>query len=117
MSILSDYARKKESKGNALQIGKEAREAKALNPNVIDSTIGMLYDENGKFLTFKSVEDVSLELSASEKYSYGSTAGDPKYHEALYKWIFKEHLSEIKEGMHLGCIATPGGSGAICNTF
>lgn len=76
MSILSDYAKKKESKGNALQIGKEAREAKALNPNVIDSTIGMLYDENGKFLTFKSVEAVSLELSASEKYSYGSTAGD-----------------------------------------
>ena len=63
MSILSDYAQKKESKGNALQIGKEAREAKALNPNVIDSTIGMLYDENGKFLTFKSVEAVSLELS------------------------------------------------------
>lgn len=117
MSILSDYAKKKESKGNALQIGKEAREAKALNPNVIDSTIGMLYDENGKFLTFKSVEAVSLELSASEKYSYGSTAGDPKYHEALYKWIFKEHLKEIKESMHLGCIATPGGSGAICNTF
>lgn len=49
MSILSDYAQKKESKGNALQIGKEAREAKALNPNVIDSTIGMLYDEMVSF--------------------------------------------------------------------
>lgn len=117
MSMLSNYASKKESKGNALLIGKEAREAKALNPEVIDSTIGMLFDENGKFLTFKAVDKVSLELSAREKYSYGSTAGDPKYHEALYKWIFKDHLNEIKESMHLACIATPGGSGAICNTF
>lgn len=117
MSILSDYAKKKESKGNALLIGKEAREAKALNPDVIDSTIGMLFDEDGKFFTFKTVEKASNELTDREKYSYGSTAGDPKYHEAIYKWIFKEQLDLVREKMYLGCIATPGGSGAICNTF
>ena len=41
MSILSIDAQTKENKGNALAIGKEARDAKKLNPNVIDSTIGM----------------------------------------------------------------------------
>lgn len=117
MSILGNYAKTKQSKGNALAIGKEAREAKAKDNLVIDSTIGMLFDEEGKFFTFNVVEKVTNELSSKEKYSYGSSAGDPEYHEALYKWIFQEDLDYIKQNMHLGCISTPGGSGAICNTF
>ena len=117
MSILTADAKLKENKGNALAIGKEAREAKAKNPSVIDSTIGMLFDEDGSFFTFNSVEKASQELTGRQKYSYGSTAGDPAYHEALYKWIFREYLDDILKGCHLRCVATPGGSGAICNTF
>lgn len=117
MSILANYAKTKQSKENALEIGKEAREAKSKDSNVIDSTIGMLFDEDGKFLTFDVVNKVSKELTSKEKYSYGSSMGDPKFHEALYKWIFQEELDYIKQNMHLGCISTPGGSGAICNTF
>ena len=115
--ILTKDAKQKENKGNALAIGKEAREAKAKNPSIIDSTIGMLFDEEGNFFTFKTVEEVSKNLTGREKYSYGSTAGDPKYHEALYKWVFREYLDEIKANCELRCVATPGGSGAICNTF
>lgn len=117
MSLLTKDALQKENKGNALAIGKEAREAKALNPEIIDSTIGMLFDEEGRFFTFDSVEKASKDLNGREKYSYGSTAGSVDYHKALYNWIFREKLEEIKEKVHLGCIATPGGSGAICNTF
>lgn len=117
MSLLGNYAKTKQSKGNALAIGKEAREAKAKDSTVIDSTIGMLFDEDGKFFTFNVVEKVSNELSSKEKYSYGSSAGDPDFHEALYEWIFQEELDFIKQNMYLGCISTPGGSGAICNTF
>lgn len=115
--ILTKDAKQKENKGNALAIGKEARDAKAKNPSIIDSTIGMLFDEEGNFFTFKTVEEVSKNLSGREKYSYGSSSGDPKYHEALYKWIFREHLDEVKSKCELRCVATPGGSGAICNTF
>lgn len=117
MSLLGREAQLKESKGNALAIGKEARDAKTLNPTVIDSTIGMLYDEDGSFLGFKSVEKVSASLSLREKYSYGSTAGDPKFHDALYRWVFRDDYNEFKNNMSLRCVATPGGSGAICNTF
>ena len=117
MSILSIDAQTKENKGNALAIGKEARDAKKLNPNVIDSTIGMLFDEEGKFFTFDVVEKATSTLTDREKYSYGSTIGDSSYHEALYKWIFKEHYQDFKNNLHLRCVATPGGSGAICNTF
>ena len=117
MSILSIDAQKKENKGNALAIGKEARDAKSKNSSVIDSTIGMLYDEEGKFCTFDVVSKATASLTDLEKYSYGSTAGDPKYHDALYRWIFKDYYEDFKNNMHLRCIATPGGSGAICNTF
>lgn len=117
MTLLGKEAQNKHSKGNALAIGKEAREAKALNKYVIDSTIGMLFDEEGEFFTFKTVEEASAKLSAKEKYSYGSTAGDSDFHDALYDWIFREDAREFKETLNLRCIATPGGSGAICNTF
>lgn len=117
MSLLASDAQTKENKGNALAIGKEAREAKEKNPQIIDSTIGMLFDEKGQFLAFKTVEQASSELSAKQKYSYGSTAGDADFHEALYQWIFKEQLPAFKQNMELRAIATPGGSGAICNTF
>ena len=95
MSLLTKDALQKENKGNALAIGKEAREAKALNPEIIDSTIGMLFDEEGRFFTFDSVEKASKDLNGREKYSYGSTAGSVDYHKALYNWIFREKLEEI----------------------
>lgn len=117
MSLLGKEAQKKESKGNALAIGKEARTKKALDSTIIDSTIGMLFDEEGKFYTFKTVEKASASLSGREKYSYESTAGNKEYHEALYKWVFKDYYLDMKQNMKLACIATPGGSGAICNTF
>jgi aspartate/tyrosine/aromatic aminotransferase len=117
MSILSNDALTKENKGNALAIGAEARKAKALDNSIIDSTIGMLYDEEGKFFTFKTVERASCELSGREKYSYGATCGTKEFHEALYHWIFRQYYDEFKENIYLGCIATPGGTGAICNTF
>ena len=47
MALLCKESIGKENKGSALTIGKEAREAKALDNTVIDSTIGMLFDEEG----------------------------------------------------------------------
>lgn len=117
MSLLSKDALTKENKGNALAIGAEARKAKALDNTIIDSTIGMLYDEEGKFFTFKTVEKAQEILSAREKYSYGATAGSKEFHNALYHWIFRQYYDEFMENTFVGCVATPGGTGAICNTF
>lgn len=115
MSILSKEASKKESKGNALLIGQQARLAKSKDPSVIDSTIGMLFDEDGKFFTFKTVEKATEDLSGKEKYSYGSTSGSKEYHEALYSWIFRQYEDEFKRNCYLRCVATPGGTGAVAD--
>ncbi len=117
MSVLSSLGRTKHSEGNALEIGAEARKAKALDNSVIDATIGMLYDEDGKFYTFKTVEKASQNLSGKEKYSYGSTGGSKEFKEAIYSHVFRQYLDEFKENTKLALIATPGGTGAISNTF
>ncbi|MDE7161202.1 MAG: aminotransferase class I/II-fold pyridoxal phosphate-dependent enzyme, partial [Anaeroplasmataceae bacterium] len=48
---------------------------------------------------------------------YSSTPGNTEYHEALKRWVFREHYDEILSNMKCSVIATPGGSGAISNTF
>lgn len=116
MALLCKESIGKENKGSALTIGKEAREAKALDNTVIDSTIGMLFDEEGKFYTFPMVERVIAKLSSKEKFGYGSTAGDPKFQEAVKSWIFREYKDEIESKMECRVVATPGGTGAIAST-
>ena len=113
MSLVCKESIGKENKGSALTIGKEARDKKALDKNVIDSTIGMLFDENGKFYTFNMVDKIMNNLSALEKFGYPATAGDQKFQEAVKSWIFRDYKEEILSKMQCNVIATPGGTGAI----
>lgn len=117
MAIITKDASLKENKGNALLIGAAAREAKKKDPSVIDSTIGMLFDEEGKFYTFKTVEKAVKNLSGKEKYSYGGSSGSKEYHDALYHWVFREYYDEILNNNEVRCVSSPGGTGAICNVF
>lgn len=116
MALLCKESIGKENKGSALTIGKEAREAKALDKTVIDSTIGMLFDEEGKFYTFPMVEKVIQKLNPREKFGYGSTAGDPKFQNAIKSWVFRNYKEEIESKMNVRVVATPGGTGAISST-
>lgn len=116
MSLLSKENVGKENKGSALTIGKEAREAKALDSSVIDSTIGMLFDEEGKFYTFPMVEKVMNSLSPRQKFAYPATAGDKKFQDAVKSWVLRGFKDEIEAKMSVKVCATPGGTGAIAAT-
>lgn len=117
MSLLAKHSIVKEDKSNIITLGIIAKEEKRKDPSVINATIGMLYDENGSLFTFESVDKALKSLTSDEKYAYSSTAGSSTYHEALKKWIFREYLDEFSKNMYIGCMATPGGSGALSNTF
>ncbi len=117
MSLLAKESVGKENKGSALTIGRDARLAKALDKNVIDSTIGMLYGEDGAFYTFEVVEKVMKQMTPTEKYIYPSTAGDAKFQNAIKSWIFRDYKDEILNKVSCEVIATPGGTGAICSTL
>lgn len=117
MSLLAKHSIIKEDKSNIITLGALAKKAKEKDDSVINATIGMLYDEAGKLITFESVDKVLMQLSAEEKYAYSSTPGNADYHEALKQWIFREYYEELLSTMHCSVMATPGGSGAISNTF
>ncbi len=117
MSLLAKRSIIKEDKSNIITLGAIAKEMKKKDPSVINATIGMLYDEKGKLFTFQSVDKALNELTSDEKYAYASTPGGANYHEALKRWIFREYYDEFMTNTYVGVMATPGGSGAISNTF
>lgn len=117
MTLLAKRSIIKEDKSNIITLGAIANVEKKKDKSVVNATIGMLYDEDGKLFTFDSVDKALLSLTAEEKYAYASTPGSPIYHEALKRWIFREYYDEFMNDAYVEVMATPGGSGAISNTF
>lgn len=117
MSLLAKRSIIKEDKSNIITLGAIAKEMKKKDSEVVNATIGMLYDEKGKLFVFDSVNKALSLLSDDEKYAYASTPGSPQFHEAVKRWIFQDYYDEITNSMYVGVTATPGGSGAISNTF
>ena len=117
MTLLAKRSIIKEDKSNIITLGAIAKEMKKKDPSITNATIGMLYDEEGKLFTFKSVDKALSLLTSDEKYAYASTPGNPRYHEALKRWVFREYYDEFMTNSNVGVMATPGGSGAISNTF
>ncbi len=117
MSLLAKRSIIKEDKSNIITLGAIAKEEKKKDPSVINATIGMYYNEEGKLVTYESVNKALDSLTDDEKYAYASTPGSASYHEALKRWIFREYYDEFMKNTFVSCMATPGGSGAISNTF
>ena len=92
----------------------KAREAKERfgDENVIDATLGTLFDENGTFVAFDSVWGPYEKLSKIEKARYArSIQGNPLYIESVKNWLFGD------EDMPCEVIVSPGGAGAVSATM
>ncbi len=117
MSLLAKRSIIKEDKSNIITLGAIAQKEKAKDKTVVNATIGMLYDEEEKLLVFESVNEALTSLTDFEKYGYASTPGNKDFHDALKHWVFREYEEEILSKMFCDIMATPGGIGAISNTF
>ncbi len=115
MTLLAKRSINKEDKSAIITLGAIAREEKKKNPSVVNATIGMLYGEDGKLFTYKSVDKALGMLSSEEKYAYASTPGSNDFHTAVKKWVFASYYDEFKNISAV--MATPGGTGALSNTF
>lgn len=81
---------------------------------VVDATLGTLFDENSNFVAFDSVWEAFEDIDNVQKAKYAaSIQGNPDYNAAVYKWLFES----IDEEMNCEIIATPGGAGAISSTL
>ena len=100
---------------NIVGLGSIAKEEKKYDKEVINSTTGMLYDEEGKLFTYNSVNKAITTLNNEERFAYFPTGGNKPYEDTVKKWLFGKYYDEIKDISAL--IPTPGGTGALSLSF
>ncbi|MDD6467917.1 MAG: aminotransferase class I/II-fold pyridoxal phosphate-dependent enzyme [Erysipelotrichaceae bacterium] len=98
------------------QVVAQAKEAKQKygEDQVVDATIGSLYDEEGKLVAYHTVFDTFDAIEPQIKAAYASSfTGNPNYRKQVAEWVF--------QGIHMNLpysvLATPGGTGAISTVF
>jgi aromatic-amino-acid transaminase len=116
-NIVGSHAREKVMESNILKISQEAKAAKALNPNVIDATVGMLHREDGKLFKYAAVEELLHHLTDSEMYFYAPVNGSKDFSNGVIDWMFGPHKEAIVKKFNLSVIPTTGGSGALSNSL
>ena len=95
---------------NVFAIVKLALEAKQKvgEENVVDATIGSLYDEEGKLVAFDSVFNHYNEIENRSKAKYAASFnGNADFREQVYRWVVQDAKVELAHTV----VATPGGSG------
>lgn len=100
-----------------LSIGQMAKERKKLNPKTIDATIGALLDDQGRLLSFKTVEQIIHNLDSGKVRAYPPVDGGKPFKKSLKNWVFQDALTNIEQTFHTEVLATPGASGALSNVL
>lgn len=86
------------------------RIAKIGKENVINSTIGVLLDDDGNLVVLSSVIEALRELTPEEFAAYAPIIGIPEYKQVVTKAVF---LDDIPEDVCIETCFTPGGTGAL----
>src|SRR5690554_5676334 len=104
------------AKIDILKIAKLAQSEKKKNPNVIDATIGMFYDDDQQ-LVIHEVAEAFRNLNVLETFKYGATDGGKEFEQNLLDWVFDEKRAFLESKFKLAGVSTPGGSGALSMVF
>ncbi len=82
--------------------------------NVINASIGALFDENEELVAYNSVFGSYNSISNKVKAAYASSfSGNENYKSAYYNWIIGNRLDKLSSKV----IATMGGTGAVACAF
>lgn len=86
--------------------------------NVINGTIGVLYDDNEKLLSFDTVVESYKNLDSEDIFAYAPEIdGTSQYKEAVKQLVLGKDYEDRYKGHFMEVIATPGGTGAIRNSL
>jgi aspartate aminotransferase/aromatic-amino-acid transaminase len=114
MAFLSKNSDGKKMVDKVFKAALKAKEAKQQygDDQVVDATLGTLFDEDGKFVAFDSVWSPYDKMEHIQKAKYAaSIQGNPNYRQAVYEWLFET------ENVPAEIIVTPGGAGAVSSTI
>lgn len=95
-----------------LILSNEAKEKKAKGIKVIDATIGMLFDNDGKLSSFDAMDKALKSSITLDNRKYTKVNGNDAFQNNVVNWLFKENPSCINKYEHATC-ATIGGAGAL----
>ena len=116
--LLSKDAFVNEGDDLILQINQQARAKKECGIDVINSSIGSLYDEDGVLsvpsTTNKYINEISI---LDENKTYPSCQGPREYREAVMKWVFKGYYDLVKDNFETYGAYSMGGTGALFLSF
>ncbi len=80
--------------------------------NVVDATIGSLYNEEGSIVAFDSVFTPYNQIAKETKAAYASSfVGNESFRKQVYEWVVGN-----RSVLAHSVIATPGGTGAVALT-
>ena len=110
-NMVADHAIRPVENDTIFTISAKASEAvlKYGAENVINSSMGVLLEDNGDFVAFESVYSYLKDLDNPKIAAYASIEGDSDFLQAVKKACFKNHMPNA----YIEAVATPGGSGAI----
>lgn len=111
LNLLSPHARDKifEDKIFAVNAIAKANEAKLGKDHIVNGSIGVLLDDNGKLALLDAVAKASDQLQPEEIAPYAPIAGVPEFREDVANYLFGAELDTIPTE----CIATSGATGAL----
>lgn len=118
--MLAEHSKSKKIFDNGFQIAKNADLASKIygKENVINATLGIFYNDNEEMHTLDIVNNEYKNLSDKELFNYSSGInGEELFIDAVKQYIFGKNYNKVLQNNFTEIIATPGGSGAIYNTF
>ena len=80
---------------------------------VINATVGALYDDEGQLIVLKSVDKVMKDLAPADYAAYAPIAGTPGFRKAILKAAFGNY----KPKSYICAVGTPGGTASIRNAI
>ena len=118
--MLAEHSKSKKIFDNGFQIAKNANLASEIygKEKVINATLGIFYNDNEEMYTLDIVNNEYKTLSDKELFNYSSSInGEEMFIEAVKQYVFGKNYKTALKDNFAEVIATPGGSGAIYNTF
>lgn len=118
--MLAEHSKNKKVVDNGFQIANNAKLAAAKfgKDNVINGTLGIFYNNNEEMHTLNIVNHEYKDISNIDLFNYASSiSGEVNFVEAVKQYVLGRDYKNKFENKFLEVIATPGGSGALFNTF
>lgn len=115
MSFVKENVNRQPIVDTVFAIVKKAKEDKEKigEENVVDATIGSLYNEQGSLVALDSVFSSLKSLDNKVLAAYAASfTGNDDFKDRVYKWVLNGNSH-----LHHEVIATPGGTGAVAMTI